>query len=157
PLGFELGASGARQRVELRTAAILRRAPFRLNPSLVLHPVQRGIKRPLLHLQCFARDLLDALRDGPAMQRLEREYAENQQVERALYEVGRLHPLIIYRNAVDNQGGSFVGLLARARVTPLSACAGARTCTQIRGPNGSTPAPPGPSPLSAAGAARTHL
>src|SRR5215212_1344726 len=51
--------------------------------------MQRRVERPLLHLQHLARDLLDPLRDRPAMRRLEREGLQDQEIEGALHEIGR--------------------------------------------------------------------
>src|SRR4051812_35443582 len=45
------------------------------------------IEGALGHLEDVLGDLLDALRDGPAVLRLERERSEDQQIERALREI----------------------------------------------------------------------
>ena len=59
----------ASQRVELGPAIVLRIAPVRPDPPLVFKPVQRRVKRPLANLQHVFRNLLNALRDTPAMHR----------------------------------------------------------------------------------------
>src|ERR1700761_971572 len=80
---------------------------MRLDPRLLLQPVQSRIERALLHLQGFFRYLLDTFGDCPAMQRPESDGLENQQVERALHEIAWLsHTMAIYNIAaiVDSQG-----------------------------------------------------
>jgi hypothetical protein len=57
----------------------------------MLEAVERGIERPLLDEQDLVRELLDAARDRPAMERFEGQRLQNQQVEGALHEVDRLH------------------------------------------------------------------
>src|SRR5437763_11251525 len=47
----ELLATGRSQFVELGLAIVLRSAPFRTDPSLLLQTIERRIKRALLHLQ----------------------------------------------------------------------------------------------------------
>ena len=51
--------------------------------------VERGVERALADLQDVARHLPDALRDRPAVHRLERDDLQDQQVQRALHEIGR--------------------------------------------------------------------
>ena len=63
------------------------RPGLRLQPSLLLEAMERRVQRALADLQDFAADLLNALGDGPAVRRLERDGLEDQQVERALNEV----------------------------------------------------------------------
>ena len=59
--------------------------------------MQRRIERALLHLQYFARYLLDALRDGLAVHRSEGDGFQNQKVEGSLNEVTWFsHAMIIY-------------------------------------------------------------
>src|SRR5688572_6722022 len=81
--------AGPRERVELRFASRLGCPPLRCNPSLLLQSMKGGIERALRNLQVFVRYLLNPFRDGPAMLRFEREDLQNQQIERALDEVGR--------------------------------------------------------------------
>ena len=54
----------------------------------MLEAMERGIQRALLDAQQFVGNLLDSLRDGPAMHRLEGERSHDQQVEGALQDVG---------------------------------------------------------------------
>ena len=56
--------------VVLRPPAELGDGPLRLDPALMLEAMQRGIERALVDLQHVFGDLLDALRDRPAVQRL---------------------------------------------------------------------------------------
>src|ERR1051326_2807213 len=86
-LGVEAPAARRGQRVELRLAPAVGRAPLGFDPPLLLERVERRVERSLLHLQLVFRDLLDALRDRPAMLRLERDDFQNEEVERALDEV----------------------------------------------------------------------
>ena len=65
-------AALARQRVELGAAVVVGGAPLGLDPAAPLEAVQRRIERALLHAQGVARDQLDALRDRPAVLRLDR-------------------------------------------------------------------------------------
>src|SRR5438270_2497491 len=86
----ELPLPGFRQLVELCLPVVFRRSPLRVDPAAILEAVERRIERALIDLQHVARDLLDPLRDAPAVHRLERERLENQHVERALQDVVRL-------------------------------------------------------------------
>jgi hypothetical protein len=64
--------------------------PLGANPALLLEAMQRGIKRTLMDLQHFFRNLTNASRDAPSVHRLERERPQNQEVEGALDQVGWL-------------------------------------------------------------------
>src|SRR3954453_17511371 len=74
--------------------------------------MQRGIERALLHTQDVAGDLLDTFRNGPAVKRLKRQGAEDEQVQRALRKINgsRLHhpPLLLLQEGtrayVEAQG-----------------------------------------------------
>ena len=70
-LRHELAAPFGGDLVELRAAIVLGDAPFGGDPPAVLEAVQRRVERALVHLEHVAGDLLDALRDAPAMHRLE--------------------------------------------------------------------------------------
>jgi hypothetical protein len=70
--------------------------PFGFDPGFLFEAVQRGVEGTLLNLQHFPGDLLDALGDGPAVLRLERDSFENQQVQRSLHEIVRLFPYSDY-------------------------------------------------------------
>ena len=85
---FEVAPSRASERVELGAAIVLARLPLRGDPALVLELVQRGVELSVAHLQDVTGYLLEALPDGPAVERLEGEDFENQQVQRALDEIG---------------------------------------------------------------------
>src|SRR5262249_3805493 len=78
----------ARERVELGLAIVLRNAPLRSQEPLLLEPVQRRIKRPLLDAQKIGRDLLDASRYPEAMLRPRRDDFEDQHVQGALKKIG---------------------------------------------------------------------
>src|SRR2546423_4623220 len=88
-LGRQLLSAGARQRVEPRAARVLRVPPFGVDPAGAFQPLQRDEERTGIHFEHAARDLLDATRDAEAVHRLETERFENEQVERALDDVGR--------------------------------------------------------------------
>src|ERR1017187_730 len=53
-----------RHRIEAGFAILLRLAPFGFDPALLLHAVQRGVERALLHAEKFLRYLMDAGRNG---------------------------------------------------------------------------------------------
>ena len=57
---------------------------FALDPAAAVKAVQRGIEGTLSYLGCGARDLAQALRDGPAVAGFEFERLETQQVEPTL-------------------------------------------------------------------------
>ncbi len=64
--------------------------------------MQGRVERPLLHLQHLVRQLADAPGNRPAVERLDGERLENQQVEGSLDEVDRLRgglPMFIYTNS----------------------------------------------------------
>src|SRR4051812_11872870 len=84
---FELLAAGCGQLVVLRAAVVLGGAPACLDPATPFQTMERGIQRALLDAQDIRRNLLQPFRDGPAVLWLERERAEDQEVERALRQV----------------------------------------------------------------------
>src|SRR5262249_48802728 len=86
---LELLSSRPRERVELRAPVVLGRLPLRLDPALLLELVQCGIERAVADLKHLAGHLLQALADRPAVERLQREDLQQEQVECSLYEVGR--------------------------------------------------------------------
>ena len=61
-----------------------------LVPIDTLEAMERRIQRPLRHLQERARRLIDSLRNRVAMQLLERQRLEDQQVEGALESIVRM-------------------------------------------------------------------
>src|SRR5713226_314141 len=83
--GGELFPAGARQRVILRFAIVVRDAPLRGDPAALLQPQQRRIQRALIQLQQVLGNLLDALRDAVAVQRSQGiERLQNDQVQGSL-------------------------------------------------------------------------
>ena len=78
---------GLGQPVELRAPVVVRVAPRRLDPALLLEPVERRVEGPLIDLEDILRHLLQALGDAPSMHVARRQRAENEEVERALEEV----------------------------------------------------------------------
>ena len=84
----QLPASGRREPVVLGPPAQLRDGPLGFDPALVLEAMERRVERALIDLQDVLRDLLDALRDRPAVQRVGLQRPEDEQVERARQKVG---------------------------------------------------------------------
>ena len=75
-------------RSEPRSPARLGGTPLRLEPLVVGHPMKGWIERSLLDPQGLIRSLVNALRDGIAMQRSRAvEDFENQQIQRPLQTV----------------------------------------------------------------------
>jgi hypothetical protein len=69
----------------------------------VLEAMQRGVQRALLDAQDVLGELPDAARDGPAVQRLQGQRLQDQEVERSLHQIDgfqRALPMMI-----DNSGG----------------------------------------------------
>src|SRR5262252_6540899 len=89
-LAFELPAPFARERVEFGVAAEIRRLPLGFDPALMLEAMERGIERPLSDRERVVREELDSLRDAPPVERLPGNRLEDQQIQRALQQVGRL-------------------------------------------------------------------
>src|SRR5262249_49499239 len=81
--------AGAGERIELRAPVVLAVAPLGLDPPLLLELVERGIERALADGEEVVGHLPNPLRDRPAVHRLGGHDFQDQQVERALYEVGR--------------------------------------------------------------------
>jgi hypothetical protein len=76
--------------------------------------VKRRIERTLLHLQRVARDLLDALGDRPSVERPQVEDAQDEEVQRALDEVGWLHtPRLSTRDAASSSEGAIDDIRSR--------------------------------------------
>jgi hypothetical protein len=87
-LGGQLPAPGSGELVILRPPAKLGHRPLGGDPALMLEAMEGGVERPLVDLQDVSGDLLDALRDRPAMKRLGLKRSQDQQVERAGQQVG---------------------------------------------------------------------
>src|SRR5580765_1258077 len=83
-------APQSREGVEFCATPELARLPLSGNPALLLQFMERRIERAIANLQHIARDLLQALTDGPAMQRLQSQDLEKQKVQRALHQIRRL-------------------------------------------------------------------
>src|SRR5690242_2311701 len=87
-LAVQLLPAVARQTVHLRRASLVGRFPLRDDPALAFEPVQGGIERPLADRQLVIRERLYALDDRPAVERSASERLENEEIERALEEIG---------------------------------------------------------------------
>lgn len=87
--GFDRELTAARrgEAVVLRSPSELRGAPFRLNPSLVLEPMQRRVERALVDLQDVLGNLLYPLRDRPAVHRIALQRPQDQEIECARQQV----------------------------------------------------------------------
>src|SRR5439155_11625636 len=86
---LEPPAARRRQSVESSAPVSLGHAPIGGDPALALQSLERRIERTLVDLQNVLRQLLDPLRDRPPVQLLGGDGAHDQQVERALNEIGR--------------------------------------------------------------------
>jgi hypothetical protein len=59
--------------------------------------MQSRVQRALLDLQHFARDLLNAFRNGPTMLEFKRDGLQDQKVERSLDKIVRFrHTMVVY-------------------------------------------------------------
>ncbi len=83
-LALQLRPAAGRELVKLRIAPGLRLRPLGGEELFVLQAMQRGVERPLLHLQGIARYLLDALRDGISVNGSKRDHSQDQEVEGSL-------------------------------------------------------------------------
>src|SRR5689334_25396302 len=82
-------SAGPRQRIELGAPVVLARLPLAGDPSLLLELVERGIERPVAHLEHVGGQVLEALADRPSVRGLERDDLEDEEIECALDEVLR--------------------------------------------------------------------
>src|SRR6516162_612967 len=89
-LNFKLLSSGFRELVEFGLAIVLRCTPAGFDPAPALQAMKGRIERPLLHSQHIARNLPDTFRNGPAVKRLQRQSAQDEQVQRSLWKINRL-------------------------------------------------------------------
>jgi len=88
PLRGELAATLGRQRVKPRLAVLVSHSPFRFDPTLLLHAVQRRVQRAFLDAQQLIGTALDVRGDRVAVHRLPRgQRAEDQQGQCALQHV----------------------------------------------------------------------
>src|SRR3954470_12566899 len=85
----ELTAARRGEVVILGAAAQLRYFPLGLDPALVLEAMEGRIERALVDLQDVSRNLLDTLGDGPAVQGILLQRAQDQQSERAGEQIWR--------------------------------------------------------------------
>ena len=85
---FQLLAARARELVELCLSTGVGAAPLSLQPAAFFEPVQRWIERSLLNVQRVARHLFQPLRNRVAVQWAEGDDLEDEEVERALQQVG---------------------------------------------------------------------
>src|SRR5215467_1035620 len=93
---LQLLPSHASERVELGSPIVFGRFPLGCDPAFLLQFVQRRIEGAVADLENVSRNLLQALPDGPAMQRFERQYLQKQQIQGPLDKIGwfahsRLH------------------------------------------------------------------
>jgi hypothetical protein len=88
-LALKMAPSKPRQSVKFRAPPQFTRLPFGGNPPLLLKLVQRRVKRAVTHPQNIAGDLIQTLADRPPMHRLQRQYLQQQQIQRSLNEIGR--------------------------------------------------------------------
>ncbi len=81
PIGsffFKLFAAQTGQRVVLGATIVLAGLPLGCNPAFLLQFVQRRIQRTIADLQSISGYLLQALTDGPTIQRFERHNFQQQ-------------------------------------------------------------------------------
>src|SRR5437868_15392900 len=69
----QLLSSGPGKLVVLRLPVIIRTAPFRFDPALLLEPIERGIERTLVYIEYAVRDLIYPLQNDSFMNRFMRE------------------------------------------------------------------------------------
>jgi hypothetical protein len=86
---IELLTAKTSEGVELGAAIVFAGLPFGRDPALLFEFVKSRIERAVADLENVARDLREALADGPAVERFESEDFEDEEIESALEEVGR--------------------------------------------------------------------
>src|SRR5580658_2631959 len=86
---LKVSSAEARERIEFRATIVRRRLPLGGDPALLLQLVQGGIKRAVADLQNIAGNLLEPKADSEAVERLQREDLQKQQVQGALNQVRR--------------------------------------------------------------------
>src|SRR5579864_6194901 len=88
-----------REFIEFSFTASFRRLPFGGEQLFVFESMKSGIERSLLDLQSLARNLLNSLRDGVAMDGAERSNPQDEEIESSLREIKfvfSLHALTFY-------------------------------------------------------------
>src|SRR5262249_8461222 len=83
-LGLQLPATFSSQAIELRAPARVRYSPLGFNPSALLQPMQRGIKRALLQRETIVGNHRDAFGDIPAVQRFGNKSSQDEKIEGSL-------------------------------------------------------------------------
>jgi len=86
--GLEIFFAGASEGIVFGAAIVFGFAPFGSDPGLLFEAVEGGIESALIDLEDVVGDLADALRDSPAVKRLEGNGLQDKQIESALDEVG---------------------------------------------------------------------
>jgi hypothetical protein len=84
----ELFSPSGGELIKAGLAIVLGRAPFRTDPTAILQPVQGGVKRTVLNLQDFVGAVLDNVGNGVTVGWAEKQCLQDQQIERALQEIG---------------------------------------------------------------------
>src|SRR5688572_32216468 len=74
--------------VEFGLAAFRRDSPLCVDEPSLLEPVERGIERPLVDLEDVVGELAHELRDSPSVQGTEAQCLEDEEIERALEQIG---------------------------------------------------------------------
>ena len=89
----ELLLSLGREAIVFCPAVVVGHAPLSLNPILLLEAVERRIERSLIDLKHILRNMLDTLRDTPAVHRTESQGLQNQEIQGPLQQItlGFLH------------------------------------------------------------------
>src|SRR5215467_2380092 len=125
---LQLLPSHASERVELGSPIVFGRFPLGCDPAFLLQFVQRWIEGAVADLENVSRNLLQALPDGPAMQRLERQNLQKQQIQSPLDKIGwfahsRLHS-VTENNTTASLGKQEECLKESLKVSAWRPCAG---------------------------------
>ena len=83
PRALPRAVSGWRQRVVPGPSVVLGGPPFGLDVAVQQQSLQGGVQRALADLEHIPRDILQALRDSVAVQRIALEDPKDQHLERA--------------------------------------------------------------------------
>jgi len=81
-----MAASFASETVGLDAPSLRRHLPLPFDPAVLLQPVQRGKQRSRLDVKRSSRCLEDAFGDSSAVERLQFERPQDEQIERTLDE-----------------------------------------------------------------------